>query len=82
MVLHISAYSIVAISAIYRRFVIRARVGNDIPHFRGLVIALANLDALCWIMSVMVSVMVMLSSSYNVVSRIGFSIRDGIRFFL
>ena len=71
IVLHISAYSIFCLlspfPAISRRFVIRARVGNDIIDFCGLVhlvIAWAVLDALCWIMSVMASLMVsMLSSS-------------------
>ena len=56
MVLYISAYSIRCLlspfSAIYRRFVIRARVGDDILDLFGLIIAFANLDALCWIMSV------------------------------
>ena len=34
------------------RLVISARVGDDIIDFRGLLITLATLDALCWIMSV------------------------------
>ena len=55
--------------AIFRRFVIRARVGNDILDFRGLLIALATLDALCWIMSVMVSLMVSMPSSSCSVSN-------------
>ena len=62
MVLRISAYSISCLSspfsAISRRVAIRARVGDDILYFVGLLIALAILDALCWIMSVMVSFMV------------------------
>ena len=71
MVLHISAYSICCLSSpfsiSYRRFIIRARVGDDILDFSGLLIALATLDALCWIMSVTVSLMVsMSSSSYSV----------------
>ena len=36
------------------RLVIRARVGDDILDFCGLLITLATLDALCWIMSVVV----------------------------
>jgi len=67
MVLHISAYSIRCLSLpfpiISRRFVIRALVGDDILDFSGLLIALATLDAFCWIMSVMVSLMVSMSSS-------------------
>ena len=55
MVLHISAYFIRCLlspySAISRRFVIRARIGDDILDF----CALAILDALCLIMPVMVS---------------------------
>ena len=53
MVLHISAYSIRCLlspfPAIYRRFVIRALVGDDILDLCGLLIALATLDSLCWI---------------------------------
>ena len=67
MVLHISAYSIRCLlspfSAISRHFVTRARVGDDILDFCGLIIALATLYALCWIMSVMVSLMVSMSYS-------------------
>ena len=48
---------------ISRRFVIWAHVGDDIVDFSGLSIALATLDALCWIMSVMVLTMVSMSSS-------------------
>ena len=66
MVLHISAYSSRCLSSpssiISRPFVIRARVGDDILDFSGLLIALAT-DALCWIMSVMVSLIVSMSSS-------------------
>ena len=51
MVLHISAYSILCLlspfPAICRRFVIRARVVDDILDLCGLVFALAILDALC-----------------------------------
>ena len=62
MVLHISTYSIGCLSSpfstISRRFVFRARVGDDVLNFSGLLIALATLDALCWIMPVMVSLSV------------------------
>ena len=81
MVLPISAYSIRCssspLSTIYFRFVIKARVGDDILDFCGLLIALATLDALCWIMSVMVSLMCR-CHLVIVVSKIGFSIRAGI----
>ena len=40
---------------ISRRFVTRALVGDDILDFSGLLIALATLDALRWIVYVMVS---------------------------
>ena len=69
MVLHISAYSVRCISSpfstISRRFITRARVGDDIldVDFSGLFITLATLDALCWIMSMMVLLMVSMSSS-------------------
>ena len=84
MVLHIFAHSVRCLlsplSAISRRFFIRARVGDDVLDFCGLLIALAALDALCWIMSVMVSLMVsMLSSSCNVPNRYSIIIRVGIR---
>ena len=74
MVLHISAYCICCLSSpfptISRRFVNRARVGDDIIYFSGLLIVLATLDALCWIMSLMVSLMVsMPSSSCRVTNR-------------
>jgi len=56
MVLDISAYSIRCLSspfsAISRRFVIRAIVGDAILGLCGLLIALATTDALCWIVSV------------------------------
>ena len=46
---------------------IRAHVGNDILNFSGLLVILATLDALCWIMSVMVLHMVsILTSSCSV----------------
>ena len=71
MVLHISAYSIRCLSlpfpTISCRFFIRARVGDDILAFNGLVITIPTLDALCWIMSVMVS---MSSSSCSSCSSI------------
>ena len=73
MVLHISAYSIGCLSSpfstISRRFVIRACVGDDILDFNGLLIALATLDALCWTMSVMASLMVSMSSTSCSVSN-------------
>ena len=73
MVLHISAYSIRCLlspfPAIYRRFVIRARIGDDILDLCGLLIGLTTLDALCWIVSVMVSLMVSMSSSSCSVSN-------------
>ena len=73
MVLHISAYSIRCLlspfPAISRPFVIRARVGDDILDFCSLLIALATLDALCWVMSMMVSLMVSMSSSSCSVSN-------------
>ena len=50
-------------------FFIRARVGDEILDFCGLLIALATLDALCWIKSVMVSLMVSMSSSSCSVSN-------------
>ena len=72
MIFYISAYFIRCLSSpfstISRRFVTRARVG-------GLLIALATLDAPCWNVSFMVSLMVSMSSS----SRIGLSIQVGIR---
>ena len=52
------------------RFVIRAHGVGDILNFCGLLIALAALDALCWIMSVIVSLMVSMSSgSCSVLNR-------------
>ena len=64
IVLHISTYSIRCLSSpfstISRHFVIRARVGDDILAFSCLVIIFATPDALCWIMTVMVS----MSSSF------------------
>ena len=53
MVLHISAYS-------SRRFAIRARVNDDILDFS--ILLIASLDALGWIISVMISLMVSMSS--------------------
>ena len=56
------------------RFAIRARVGDDIIDFSGLLIALATLDALCWIMYVIVSFKVsMQSSSFSVTNRFLYS---------
>ena len=73
MVLHIYAYPIRCLlsplSAICHRFVTSARVGDDILDFSGLLIALATLDALCWIISVMVSLVVSTSSSSCSVSN-------------
>ena len=54
---------IVAISSMYRRFVIRTRVSDNILDLYGLLIALATLDALYLIMSVMVSLVVLMSST-------------------
>ena len=51
------------LSNISRRFIIRVRVDDDFLDFSGLLIALATLDALCWIIYVMVSLMVSMSSS-------------------
>ena len=66
-----SVYSIHCLSppfsTISRRFIIRARVGEDILNFSGLLIALVTLDALCWIMYVMVALMVSMSSSSCIV---------------
>ena len=70
IVLHISAYSIrCLLSPFLRRFVIRAPIDDDILDLCGLLIALATRDALCWIMSVMVSIMVSMSSSSCSVSN-------------
>ena len=67
MVLDISAYSIRCLvspfSTISHRFVIRTRVSADILDLCCLLIALATPDAVCWIMSVMVSLMVLMTSS-------------------
>ena len=49
---------VVAIFTISHRFVIRARVCDDNLDFSGLVIALVIIVELCWIMSVMLSLMV------------------------
>ena len=73
MVLHISMYCIIRcllspFSAISRRFLIRARVGDDILDLCGLLIALASLDAFCWVMSQMVSLKVSMSPSFCSVS--------------
>ena len=69
MVLHISAYSVHGLSSpfstISRLFVIRDRVGDDILDFSYLLIALATLDALCWVVSVMVSLMASRSCSFS-----------------
>ena len=73
MVLHNSAYSVRCLSSPFStiscRYIIRVRVGEDILDFSGLLIALATLDALCWIMSVMVSPMGLMSSSSCSVSN-------------
>ena len=73
MVLHISAYSIICLlspfPAISRRFVIRTRVGDDILELCGLLIVLSTLDALCWIMSLVASLVVSMSSSSCSVSN-------------
>ena len=66
-VLHISAYSILCLLSPYftipRLFDFRARVGDGILDLCGLIIALATVDALCWIMSVMVSLILSISCS-------------------
>ena len=73
IILHISAYSncylVSPFPNISRRFVNSAFVCDDILDFSGLLIALATLDAFCWIMSVMVSLMVSMSSSFCSVSN-------------
>ena len=53
----------------FRSFVTRAHAGEDIRDICGLLVALASPDALCWIMSVMVSLMVSMSSSSCSVSN-------------
>ena len=67
VILHICAYFIRCLSSLFsiitHRFFIRARAGDDILEFSGLLIALAAFDALCWIMYVMVSLMETMSSS-------------------
>ena len=71
-VLHISAYSMGCLSTPFSnssRFVTRARVGDDILYFSGFYIAVATLDALCRIMSVIVSLMVSMSCSSCSVSN-------------
>ena len=72
-VVHISACSIRCLLSpfpvIPRCFIIKAQVGDDIPTFSGLLIALATLDALSWIMYLMVSRMVSMSSSSCSVSN-------------
>ena len=73
MVWHISAYSIRCLSSpfsiISRRFVISSRVGDALLDISGSLIALATFDALCWIMSMMVSLVVSMSSSSCSVSN-------------
>ena len=68
MVMHISAYSIRSLSSpfptISRHFVIRALVGEDSLDFCYLLIALAARESLFWIMYVMVSLILSMSSSY------------------
>ena len=54
---------IVSVFHHFRCFFIRARGGDDNLYFSGLLIALPTLDALCWIMSVMVSLIMSMSSS-------------------
>ena len=69
MVLHISAYSIHCLWSPFSTtslcFVIRAYVGDDILDFSSLLIVLANLDALCSITPVMVSLVVSMSCSLS-----------------
>ena len=51
------------------RFIIRARLSDDILDFSGLLTALATADALCWIMHVMVSLTVSMLYSISSVSN-------------
>ena len=73
MVLHISAYSIRCLSSLVStiswRFVIRARAGDNILDCSGLLFAVATSNARCWIMYVMFSLMVSMSSSSCSVSN-------------
>ena len=70
---HITIFLIRCLSSSFcivsRRFFVRARVGDDILNFSGLLIALATLATLCLIISVMVSLMVAMSSSTCVFNR-------------
>ena len=64
--LHISAYTIRCLSSTFSticcRFVIKARVGDDILYLTGLLIAIAALGPLYWIMFLMDSLMASMSS--------------------
>ena len=67
MVFHICVFSILCLSSpfpiISHRIVIRVRVGYDIVDCSCLLIVLATLDVVCWMTSMMVSLMVSMSSS-------------------
>ena len=87
IILDIYVYSIRCllspIPAILRRFATRAVFVMIIIDFCGLLIALATIDALCWIMSVMVSLMVSMSSgSCSVSNRLLNSSWNSIFFYL
>ena len=74
MILHITAYSIRCLSlpfpTIFLPFFTRALVGDNILDFSGMLIVVAVLGLLCWIMSMMVSLIVsMFSNSYCASSR-------------
>ena len=58
------------IVAVPRRFSNRARVGDDSLDLCGLLIALPTIDAHCWLMLTMVSLMVSMSSSFCNVSNL------------
>ena len=68
-VLHISAYPsrclLLPFSTISHRFIITVCVGDDID-VSGLLIAIGTLDVLSWVLSVMVSLVVSIYSSYCV----------------
>ena len=83
MVLHISAYPNRCLSShfptISHRFVIRARVGDNILDLSGSVIAVVTVDSLCWIKSGMFSLMGSMSSSSCSHLIISFPLPVGIR---
>ena len=79
MVLHISAYSTSCLSSavfiISYRFIIRALVDHEYLDFNGLLIAIATLFALCWIMSVMLSLKLTWLMTVTSVTMYGLRIR-------